>query len=310
MNKKTMINAINSIDEDLIDQYFEIEDNAKKRKKQRGNWIKIATIAACFCLIVTSVAFIVPLLKKPADDITTTPKPSNGFELGVRFLSFYYGKTISADVIMHRVLNPNANLLNGYHYFGVMQYEEDPKAPDGVLGTVTKNRNVQINGCDKKYENKITQDNHLKYHPVDRSLAEFDVFNGGGYQEKVTLDFSDYKPGEIARVYFIYGFSRYTGNTDESFETDPVVGFISRQLNFYIGEDGIAVSANHFEYDDSEYEYAKYNIKTVEIGHAPSPNVCCSAKKIYIKPLTTDICSVPHGNRFVNQYEIISNKEY
>ncbi len=55
MNKKTMLNAVNGIDEDLIDQYFEIGEEAKK-KKARGskiNLIKWGTVAACFVLILS-----------------------------------------------------------------------------------------------------------------------------------------------------------------------------------------------------------------------------------------------------------------
>ncbi len=55
MNKKTMLNAMSGIDEDLIDQYFEIGEEAKK-KKERGskrNLIKCGAVAACFVLVLS-----------------------------------------------------------------------------------------------------------------------------------------------------------------------------------------------------------------------------------------------------------------
>ncbi len=55
MNQKTMLNVVNGIDEDLIDQYFEIGEEAKK-KKARGskrNLIKWGAVAACFVLILS-----------------------------------------------------------------------------------------------------------------------------------------------------------------------------------------------------------------------------------------------------------------
>ncbi len=55
MNKKTMLNAMSGIDEELIAQYFEIGEEAKK-KKARGskrNLIKWGAVAACFVLILS-----------------------------------------------------------------------------------------------------------------------------------------------------------------------------------------------------------------------------------------------------------------
>ncbi len=55
MNQKTMLNALGGIDEDLIDQYFEIGEEAKKKKAQssKRNLIKWGAVAACFVLILS-----------------------------------------------------------------------------------------------------------------------------------------------------------------------------------------------------------------------------------------------------------------
>ncbi len=55
MNKKTMLNVVNGIDEELIDQYFEIGEEAKRKKAQGGKrtLIKWGAVAACFVLVLS-----------------------------------------------------------------------------------------------------------------------------------------------------------------------------------------------------------------------------------------------------------------
>ncbi len=62
MNEKTMLNALGGIDEDLIDKYFEIGEEAKKKKAKGANrnLIKWGAIAACFVLVLS--VLLVPIL--------------------------------------------------------------------------------------------------------------------------------------------------------------------------------------------------------------------------------------------------------
>ncbi len=62
MNQKTMLNAMSGIDEDLIDKYFEIGEEAKEKKAKGANrnLIKWGAIAACFVLVLS--ALLVPIL--------------------------------------------------------------------------------------------------------------------------------------------------------------------------------------------------------------------------------------------------------
>lgn len=62
MTQEKFIDAITELDSDILDRYYTMKNElAAKKKPRKLAWIKWASIAACFCLIVTAVICI-PLM--------------------------------------------------------------------------------------------------------------------------------------------------------------------------------------------------------------------------------------------------------
>ena len=59
MTQEKLIDAITDLDSDILDRYFDMKaDLAAKKKPKKRAWVKWASLAACFCLVlVVSVVF-------------------------------------------------------------------------------------------------------------------------------------------------------------------------------------------------------------------------------------------------------------
>ncbi len=307
MNTKTMLSAINGIDEALIDRYFEIGEEEKKKKsdKRKTSPIKWISIAACLCLMLATAVFTIHQMQKAGDPVppSTGPqdpplevivgaasKPSTGHYVGMKCLSFYRERVISVDAFM--IQSPPSstiNELNGYPVFEVFQ--------SSPFMEIVEDGKVKINGGDSTYEKRFTADD---MHYLFASSSEFDVFDG--HSEKVTLDFSELQVGETATVAFTYGFFFYENNYFNSSEPDNSWVGNRQRLSFYVGENGISVSANGIESAIENYEKFDEGSKNAEINFSPtggctestlSSAAGCSAKAIYLKSLSESVCSAP-----------------
>ena len=59
MTQEKLIDAITDLDSDILNRYFDMKaDLAAKKKPKKRTWVKWASLAACFCLIITAVLTI------------------------------------------------------------------------------------------------------------------------------------------------------------------------------------------------------------------------------------------------------------
>ena len=75
MTQEKLIDAITDLDSDILDRYFDMKaDLAAKKKPKKNAWVKWASVAACFCLIIVASIMVIPnILNDPnenADKIT------------------------------------------------------------------------------------------------------------------------------------------------------------------------------------------------------------------------------------------------
>ena len=109
MTQENLINAITKLDSDILDRYFIMKQGLEVKKKQKNNhWIKWASLAACWCLII-SVAFVFPMMQEDTVDIalpekgeiTGVVKPDDLFYLnsGAATLIINYGPFIFIPIL-------------------------------------------------------------------------------------------------------------------------------------------------------------------------------------------------------------------
>ena len=62
MTQEKLIDAITDLDSDILNRYFDMKaDLAAKKKPKKNAWVKWASIAACFCLVIVGVFhFVIP----------------------------------------------------------------------------------------------------------------------------------------------------------------------------------------------------------------------------------------------------------
>ena len=61
MTQEKLIDAITDLDSDILNRYFDMKaDLAAKKKPKKRTWVKWASMAACFCLIITASVMIIP----------------------------------------------------------------------------------------------------------------------------------------------------------------------------------------------------------------------------------------------------------
>ena len=61
MTQEKLIDAITDLDSDILNRYFDMKaDLAAKKKPKKRAWVKWASLAACFCFLLTAVAIVVP----------------------------------------------------------------------------------------------------------------------------------------------------------------------------------------------------------------------------------------------------------
>ena len=75
MTQEKLIDAITDLDSDILNRYFDMKaDLAAKKKPRKRTWVKWASMAACFCLIIVASIMVIPnILNDPnenADKIT------------------------------------------------------------------------------------------------------------------------------------------------------------------------------------------------------------------------------------------------
>ncbi len=90
MNKNLIIDAFDSIGDELIDDYFKIAEKLKKQKAKKRNIIKFGSIAACFVLVIC-IGILLPIIKKEIDE------SGNDVGYAVWFGDFLYGPISVGD---------------------------------------------------------------------------------------------------------------------------------------------------------------------------------------------------------------------
>ena len=75
MTQEKLIDAITDLDSDILNRYFDMKaDLAAKKKPKKRTWVKWASVAACFCLIIVASIMVIPNilndLNENADKIT------------------------------------------------------------------------------------------------------------------------------------------------------------------------------------------------------------------------------------------------
>ena len=75
MTRENFIDAVTELDTDILDRYFLMKQAlAEKKKPKKRTWVKWASMAACFCLIIVASIMVIPnILNNPnenADKIT------------------------------------------------------------------------------------------------------------------------------------------------------------------------------------------------------------------------------------------------
>ena len=62
MTQEKLIDAITDLDSDILNRYFDMKaDLAAKKKPKKRTWVKWASIAACFCLVIVGAFhFVIP----------------------------------------------------------------------------------------------------------------------------------------------------------------------------------------------------------------------------------------------------------
>ena len=59
MTQEKIIDAITDLDSDILDRYFTMKNElASKKKPTTHTWVKWASVAACFCLVLTAIICI------------------------------------------------------------------------------------------------------------------------------------------------------------------------------------------------------------------------------------------------------------
>ena len=72
MTQENFIDAVNELDTDILDRYFLMKRAlAEKKKPRKRTWVKWASMAACFCIIVMSAILIPNILDRSdvSDDL-------------------------------------------------------------------------------------------------------------------------------------------------------------------------------------------------------------------------------------------------
>ena len=307
MTRGTFSAAIDRIDLTYVSEALNRSESEKTKKTttKRSTIFKIASVAACFAIVLVSVLAITTKkgesnspIGKFGQEMIVAPavsgKPTTGHKIGIKCYSFYSESIINLDVYMSQTLfESEKEKINGYPVFEINQGTGD----NADVGT------VRINGNDKKYEKDFAIDD-LSYLVADSAVS--DVFDG--HCENITLDFSNVKNGGTAALTFSYGFFYYTDNPyNESKRENSWCG-MRRTLYFYRGENGVSVSS--IDAGDAFSNYKENNKTDMEYGNEPDTDINCSAKPIYLIPLTGSISKVQHGNCFVNQFKIISTKGF
>ena len=272
MTKGTFSAAINKIDLAYVSESLNYSKNNIKTNIKRSTILKIASVAACFAIVLVSVLAIT-MRKTPVEGNISTDefgqemivapvasgKATTGHKIGIKCYSFYPENTINLDVFMsQRLFESEKEKINGYP---VLKIEQE-------TGDYTETGTVQINGNNREYEKRFSL-NDLSYLVADSAVA--DVFDG--HRENVNLDFTGIKTGETSTVTFSYGFFYYTDNPYNESQRDNSWCGMKRTLYFYCGENGVSVSSTSV--NDAISNYENINKKLNEHGHEPDTDVNC-----------------------------------
>ena len=250
MTKGNFNDALNKIDTNYITESLNYGEPGAEKRAKRFNILKFASVAAAFALVLSCVLAIT-LKKDPSPNVAGLGseisigqygEETTGHNLGIKCRSFYEGRTITFDVFMSQ---PVDGELDGYPVFEVYQGFPEPHTEINVY---KEDHAVVINGEKSRYEKRFT----LEDLGFLSASYDSDVFDG--HKETVTLDFSGFDIGEAVTVTLSYGFFYYKNNPFN--QPQPDNSWCGRRwsLNFYIGEDGIAVSSNSTEDSLTEYE--------------------------------------------------------
>lgn len=270
MTRGTFSAAIDRIDLTYVSEALNRSESEKTKKTttKRSTIFKIASVAACFAIVLVSVLAITTKkgesnspIGKFGQEMIVAPavsgKPTTGHKIGIKCYSFYSESIINLDVYMSQTLfESEKEKINGYPVFEINQGTGD----NADVGT------VRINGNDKKYEKDFAIDD-LSYLVADSAVS--DVFDG--HCENITLDFSNVKNGGTAALTFSYGFFYYTDNPyNESKRENSWCG-MRRTLYFYRGENGVSVSS--IDAGDAFSNYKENNKTDMEYGNEPDTDI-------------------------------------
>lgn len=250
MTKGNFNDALNKIDANYITDSLNYGEPGAEKRAKRFNILKFASVAATFALVLSFV-LAATLKKDPSPNVAglgseitvgQNGKPTTGHNLGIKCRSFYEGRAITFDVFMSQ---PVDGELDGYPVFEV--YQGFPENHPGI-DLYKEGHQVTVNGTKGGIEKRFSLED-LGFLAAPHGADVFD-----GHRETVTLDFSDFDEGEAVTVTLSYGFFYYKNNPFNQPQPDNSWCGRRRSLNFYIGEDGIAVSSNSTEDALTEYE--------------------------------------------------------
>ncbi len=161
MKKEIMIDAISSIDTDLIEKYFETEEALKgEKKKRKPTWLRWQSLVAAGVCLVVLTASLAAYWLNPNGDIPPTydsayfsaEDAANAFMTTDGATSSYTKVYLSEDTIPKLAPLPTEEYANVYNIRSLIKpfYEEEFNSfIDGILPELTSALDMYVNDFEK-----------------------------------------------------------------------------------------------------------------------------------------------------------------
>ena len=249
MTQEKLIDAITDLDSDILNRYFDIKaDLAAKKKPKKHTWVKWASVAACFCLIIVAAFTVIPMLNNT---------PGNGNEIVDNVLPTDIDK-----IIWSNSLGSDSDSEDGYMEWN--GFSVDTSLYDALQNYSNEYIAVIMTRAN---EQKIEE---TEYNEILAKTINRDYKNGSLYLFVTRDQFLDWNlENKGDYIFYLASRSAYEGSVTEA-PTDEiensVTGFAYEKFKFSNNDGNVAKSdAEVISLMNTLIDQWKYTYDSIEI---------------------------------------------
>ena len=189
MTQEKLIDAITDLDSDILNRYFDMKaDLAAKKKPKKRTWVKWASMAACFCLIIVASIMVIPnILNNPNENADKITMQGVTFNSSIGQLTLTESNIENNQCTFTLIKENNKPIYICFRGFSILETYTDE---NGVERKKVQQYHIitPYDNYEKAAENHIVLDNKLSI-SVNGKKADKLPTAPGTYE--ITIDYSE-----------------------------------------------------------------------------------------------------------------------